>query len=70
MHGDDDATVPIRGSSKFVEVAKDRLPESSVRFDVVAGGDHAFDLLGDPWSDFRPQALEFTSKAWLRGLSK
>ncbi|RFN51443.1 hypothetical protein FIE12Z_4280 [Fusarium flagelliforme] len=65
MHGDDDSTVHIRASDKFVKLVGEKLPETSVRYDVVPGEDHAFDFDEKRWESFEAEALDFATKAWL-----
>lgn len=65
MHGDDDSTVHIRASDKFVKLVKERLPETSVRYDVVPGEDHGFDFDEKRWESFEAEALDFATKSWL-----
>ncbi|KAF4996139.1 hypothetical protein FDECE_12563 [Fusarium decemcellulare] len=65
MHGDDDSTVPIRGSDKFVNLVREKLPQTEVRYDVVPGQDHAFDFDEKTWESFADDALEFVTQAWL-----
>ncbi|KAI9705224.1 MAG: hypothetical protein M1820_005371 [Bogoriella megaspora] len=65
MHGDDDATVPIRGSDKFVDLVTQKLPGTTIRYDVVKGQDHAFDVDDSTWASFADSALEFVAAAWL-----
>ncbi|KAM0433450.1 hypothetical protein ACHAPT_004330 [Fusarium lateritium] len=64
MHGDDDATVPIRGSHKFIQLVKEKLPQTTLRFDVVPGQDHGFDFDVKTWESFAPDALDFVTKGW------
>ncbi|KAJ4221453.1 hypothetical protein NW759_006700 [Fusarium solani] len=65
MHGDDDATVPIRGSYKFVNLVREKLPQTTLRFDVCPGQDHAFDFDESTWESFASEALDFVTKSWL-----
>ncbi|KAF7561231.1 hypothetical protein G7046_g2934 [Stylonectria norvegica] len=65
MHGDDDSVVLIRASYKFVELLKMKLPDTVVRFDIVPGQDHAFDIAESTWESFRAEALGFVTKQWL-----
>lgn len=65
MHGDDDSTVPVRGSDKFVKLVGDKLPQTSVRYDVVPGEDHGFDFDEKRWESFEAEALSFVSEPWL-----
>ncbi|KAF5675811.1 alpha beta hydrolase fold-3 [Fusarium heterosporum] len=65
MHGSDDSTVPIRASHKFVELISQKLPEVTVRFDVVPGQDHGFDFDEKRWASFEDEALGFVTEPWL-----
>lgn len=63
--GAEDSTTPIRGADKFVDLVRGRLPEVSLRYDVVAGQDHAFDFDEKTWDYFASEALEFVTVGWL-----
>jgi len=65
MHGDNDSTVHIRASDKFVNLLGERLPSTNVRYDVVPGEDHGFDFDEKRWESFEEEALDFATKAWL-----
>ncbi|KAF4437913.1 hypothetical protein F53441_12919 [Fusarium austroafricanum] len=65
MHGDDDSTVPIRGSQNFVDLVAKNSPETTVRFDVVPGEDHGFDFDMKRWESFADEAIGFVRDAWL-----
>lgn len=65
MHGDDDSVVYIRGTQKFANLLKEKLPETTLRFDIAQGEDHAFDFEAPRWKSFAKSALDFTLKAWL-----
>jgi fermentation-respiration switch protein FrsA (DUF1100 family) len=65
MHGDDDSTVPIRGSQKFVDLVAKKLPATSVRYDPVKGEDHGFEFDEKRWESFADEALAFVRDAWL-----
>lgn len=65
MHGDDDATVPIRGTYKFINLVREKLPQTILRFDVCPGQDHAFDFDESAWESFASEALDFVTKGWL-----
>ena len=66
MHGDEDTAVPIRGSHRLAEIMSEKLPETSLRFDVCSGHDHAFDYDGRNWQSFAAAALDFVSDGWLK----
>ncbi|KPM39379.1 hypothetical protein AK830_g7210 [Neonectria ditissima] len=65
MHGDDDSTVPIRGSHEFVRILQEKLPETTLRFDICPGQDHAFDYDEKKWEPLAPAALSFVRDGWL-----
>ncbi|KAM0555890.1 hypothetical protein ACHAPJ_006292 [Fusarium lateritium] len=65
MHGDEDSTVPVRGSQKFVDLVAKKLPETTVRYDVVPGEDHGFEFDEKRWDSFADEALGFVKDAWL-----
>ena len=65
MHGNDDSTVPVRGSDKFVQHLRQSLPGVSVRYDVVSGQDHGFDFNEENWDSIERDALKFVGEAWL-----
>ncbi|KAJ4007325.1 hypothetical protein NW766_010009 [Fusarium irregulare] len=65
MHGDEDSTVHIRASDKFVKLVSEKSPETKVRYDVVPGEDHGFDFDEKRWESFEAEALDFAAKAWL-----
>ncbi len=65
MHGDDDSVVPLRNSDRFAEIVNESQPQTTLRYDVVPGQDHAFDLIAETWQDFRQEALGFVKDGWL-----
>ena len=66
MHGDEDSTVPVRGSQKFVDLVAKKLPgTTAVRYDVVPGEDHGFEFDEKRWESFADEALGFVKDAWL-----
>lgn len=66
MHGDDDSTVPIRGSDAFVKLVREKLPGTEVRYDVVEGADHGFEYDWKRWESFSEEALGFVVDGWLK----
>jgi len=67
LHGDDDTVVHIRASHKFIDLAAKKLPETTIRFDIASGEDHAFDLLKTSWELHAIGALDFVKRSWLEG---
>jgi hypothetical protein len=67
MHGDDDSVVHIRASNKFVDSIKQYSPETTLRYDIAPGQDHAFDFNPANWTSFSAPALDFVAKGWLEG---
>ncbi|KAK7424583.1 hypothetical protein QQZ08_008593 [Neonectria magnoliae] len=65
MHGDDDSTVPIRGSHEFAKILEEKLPETTLRFDICPGKDHGFDYDEKSWKPLAPAALGFVRDGWL-----
>jgi hypothetical protein len=65
MHGDQDVTVPINGSNDFAALVAQRLPKTSLRYDIARGQDHLFDTDVNNWSTFKQQALDFVISGWL-----
>jgi hypothetical protein len=65
MHGDDDSVVYIRQSQALVELIKEKLPGTKLRFDVGIGQDHGFDLDARYWKDYADPAMAFISSNWL-----
>lgn len=67
FHGDDDSVVYLQHSQKFVDLAKAKLPETNVRFDIAEGKDHAFDMDASVWNSYPASkgAMAFLRKSWL-----
>jgi dienelactone hydrolase len=65
LHGDDDSVVYLRQSQSFVDLIKEKLPETNLRFDVAVGEDHAFDMEAVKWEPYAVAAMEFVVDAWL-----
>ena len=65
MQGDNDTTTHVRCAYRFVDELYVKLPEVSLRFDVVPGQDHAFDFNEETWASFSEDALGFVVEAWL-----
>lgn len=65
IHGDDDSVVYLRQSQAFVDLIKEKLPETKLRFDIAKRHDHAFDVEPSAWSEYAGPAMEFVSKHWL-----
>ena len=65
IHGDDDSVVYIRQSQALVELIKEKLPATRLRFDVGRGKDHGFDLDARYWKDYADPAMAFVSSNWL-----
>ncbi|KAK8074364.1 Alpha/Beta hydrolase protein [Apiospora phragmitis] len=65
LHGDKDSAIHIRSSQVFVGLIKEKLPGTTVRFDVGKGEDHAFDLHPPSWEAHVPGALDFVRQSWL-----
>lgn len=68
MHGDQDSIVYIRGTYKFLELMKQKLPDVDVKLLVAKGQEHGFDHENwTTWKDLvEPDALNFVKQAWLR----
>lgn len=66
MHGSDDSTVRQAGSDAFVSLARESLPGTEVRYDVVPGEDHGFDFDEARWASVRPAVLDFVRQGWLK----
>ncbi|KAK8098695.1 Alpha/Beta hydrolase protein [Apiospora kogelbergensis] len=66
LHGDQDSVVHIRTSRAFADLITERLPKTTLRFDVGEGEDHAFDLHPPSWETHAPGALDFVRDAWLK----
>ncbi|VUC20524.1 unnamed protein product [Clonostachys rosea] len=65
MHGDDDTVVHIRTSHLFSKVLQETQPQTTLRYDVVPGRDHAFDVDMETWEDIYPSAMDFLRSGWL-----
>ena len=65
MHGDDDTAVPSRTSDKLAEVVRETQPQTTLRYDLVPGQDHAFDLDESTWASFYTEAMDFVKVGWL-----
>ena len=65
IHGDDDSVVYIRQSEALVELIKEKLPETKLRFDIGRGHDHGFDLDPRYWNEYADPAMAFVSSNWL-----
>jgi len=65
IHGDDDSVVYLRQSQALVELIKEKLPATKLRFDIAHGHDHAFDLDPRYWSEYADLTMEFVSSNWL-----
>ena len=65
LHGDDDTVVHIRASHKFVDLVREKLPDTTIRFDIAPGEDHAFDLVKASWELHAIGAMEFVRQSWL-----
>jgi hypothetical protein len=48
-----------------VELIKEKLPETRLRFDIGTGHDHGFDLDARYWKDYADPAMAFVSSNWL-----
>jgi dienelactone hydrolase len=66
IHGDDDSVVYLRQAQAFVDLVKDKLPETKLQFDVAKGHDHAFDVDPAYWKEYAGPAMEFLSSNWLQ----
>lgn len=55
----------IRQSENFVNLVREKLPETEVRFDVAVGRDHAFDVEPAYWEPYAKDAMAFVVKGWL-----
>lgn len=69
IHGDDDSVVYLRQSEALVELMKEKLPNTNLRFDVAKGQDHAFDIEPTLWEPYTEGAMKFVVDAWLRQVS-
>lgn len=67
MTGDDDSIVYFRTIQEFVALVKENLPETTIRLDVAAGEDHAFDLTKTTWELYAIGAMKYVKQSWLRG---
>lgn len=67
FHGDDDSVVYLHQSEKFVDLARAKLLDVNMRFDVAEGKDHAFDMDASVWESYpaSKDAIAFLTKAWL-----
>ncbi|CAI6261725.1 unnamed protein product [Periconia digitata] len=65
IHGDDDSVVYLRQSEAFVELVRSKLPETTLRFDIAKGHDHAFDMEPSYWEPYAKEAMDFVVKGWL-----
>lgn len=65
MQGREDSTCPVRGSDRFIDQVREKLPETEVRYDVVDGADHGFDYNEKSWESISEDALTFVAKGWL-----
>ncbi|KAK8005732.1 hypothetical protein PG990_011769 [Apiospora arundinis] len=70
LHGDQDSVVHIRTAQAFAGLIKERLSDTTVRFDVGKGEDHGFDLCPPSWEAHAPGALDFVRDAWLNKREK
>jgi dienelactone hydrolase len=57
--------VYLRQSQALVEVIKEKLPETELRFTVAKGHDHAFDVDPRYWSEYAESAMAFVTSSWL-----
>jgi hypothetical protein len=48
-----------------VELVKENLPATKLRFDIAHGHDHAFDLDARYWSEYADPTMAFVSSNWL-----
>lgn len=55
----------LRTTQEFVDLIREKLPDTMVRFDVANGEDHAFDHLKTSWELHAIGALDFVKEAWL-----
>ncbi|KAK4953320.1 hypothetical protein LTR10_009029 [Elasticomyces elasticus] len=65
IHGDADSVVYLRQSQSFVDLVKEKLPETNLRFDIALGEDHAFDMEAAKWEPYAVAAMKFVADAWL-----
>ena len=65
MHGDDDSVIPVRNSDRFAQLIKEGQPQTTLRYDMVPGEDHAFDMDASTWASIYEDARDFVRKGWL-----
>ena len=64
LHGNEDSAVPARGSERFVEALKKKLPGSAIRLEMRPG-DHGFDGDATLKDDWLKEDVEFITEHWL-----
>lgn len=57
--------VHLRATKEFVDLIREKLPDTTVRLDVASGEDHAFDHLKTSWELHAIGALDFVKQSWL-----
>lgn len=65
-HGDSDTVVYLRQSEKLVDLIKEKLPATNLRFDIAKGQDHGFDVDPKLWAPYAEPATAFVVDGWLR----
>ncbi|KAL6890093.1 Alpha/Beta hydrolase protein [Trichoderma evansii] len=65
LHGNADSVVHLRTTQEFVDLILENLPDTTVRFDIASGEDHAFDHLNTSWELHAIGALDFVTQSWL-----
>lgn len=63
LHGDDDTAVHVRATQKFVNLVREKLPDTTIRLDIAQGEDHAFDLIKTSWGLNAIGGLEFVKNS-------
>lgn len=64
-HGDDDSVVPSRNSDRFAKLTRESQSQTTLRYDLVPGEDHGFDIDMGKWADIYPEVMEFVKEGWL-----
>ncbi len=68
--GRKDSAVECKGTERFVEVLREKMPGVEVRVELVEGKEHGFDLMAkleeEEW-DWLKEGVEWVASKWLEG---
>lgn len=65
LQGEDDSVVYVPVTRRFVDLMRQKLPNTTVRLDIALGEDHAFDLTKTSWELHAIGAMDFVKESWL-----